>query len=755
MSIYLIIIIILAVLAISDLIVGVSNDAVNFLNSAIGSKVTKVRIILIIASLGVFIGTFFSSGMMEIAKSGIFHPHQFSFSDVMVIFLAVMLTDIILLDIFNTFGLPTSTTVSIVFELLGASLAVALIKINISNGSIAELGNYINTDKALAIISAIFVSVLLAFSIGAIVQYLSRLLFTFNIQRSLKWFGSIWGGIAITGILYYMIIKGAKGASFITADTLSWINDYTGIILLSSFVAITIILQLLYWTIRLNSLKVIVLVGTFALAMAFASNDLVNFIGVPLAGITSYQHFISIPDANAATLPMDVLGQSTQTSNYYLIIAGLVMVLTLWLSKKTRNVINTTVDLGRQSEDGDEKFAPSNVSRAIVRISLAVSSGLHFVLPANMRRNLSRRLEAPELYHKKESKSNDAPAFDLLRASVNLMVSSMLIAFGTSMKLPLSTTYVTFMVAMGTSLSDKAWGRETAVYRVTGVLVVIGGWFLTAIAALLITMLFATILFYGGIWGIIGLVLLVVFLVIKSHLHFKKSESEKVAQSKLMDSVKDNEMKSLVQTCGNSINEILNDVKKIYAETIAALIAEKRKQLKKAVVNVNAHDKQTQYMKSNINRILDKLRSDNIENDYLYVQIVEQLREITHCLKYTTIPSFEHVENNHKGLNSEQKSDLAQLSLSIEKLLDLEYVIILNREFEKYNEFKQMVDVALQGIEEFKKRQIERIKSKKSGTKSSILYLNILSESKNLVLSAASLLKTFQEFSKENNEAGD
>ncbi|MGM0408880.1 MAG: inorganic phosphate transporter, partial [Bacteroidota bacterium] len=446
---YLIIVVILFALAISDLIVGVSNDAVNFLNSAIGSKVAPRYVIMIIASVGIIIGTTFSSGMMEVARKGIFHPDQFYFSEIMIIFLAVMITDILLLDIFNTLALPTSTTVSIVFELLGSAVAVSIVKISRLGESLSEMSNYINSAKALAIISGILLSVVVAFTVGSIIMYITRLFFSFNYKRTFKYFGAIWGGIAITAITYFILIKGAKGTSFLTDATAEWIKTNATLIIFYSFVGWTILLQILYWLVRLDILKLVVLVGTFALAMAFAGNDLVNFIGVPLAGLKSYQAFMADPTTDPNGLLMVALTGKAKANTLLLLIAGMVMVITLWLSKKARRVTETEVNLSRQSS-GNERFGSSMLSRTLVKAALDISNTTDKILPKTTKKFLEKRFD-PSEYQNSLKNQKDAPSFDMVRASVNLTVASVLIAFATSLKLPLSTTYVTFMVAMGTS----------------------------------------------------------------------------------------------------------------------------------------------------------------------------------------------------------------------------------------------------------------------------------------------------------------
>ncbi|MCK4569996.1 MAG: inorganic phosphate transporter, partial [Bacteroidales bacterium] len=495
---YLVLVIVLFGLAISDLIVGVSNDAVNFLNSAIGAKVAPFKIIMVVAALGVLVGATFSGGLMEVARKGIFHPGQFYFSEIMIIFLAVMITDVILLDAFNTFGLPTSTTVSIVFELLGGAVAISLLKIYASSETLADIGNYINSSNALMIIFGILLSVAVAFTIGAIVQYIARLMFTFNYKKNLKYFGALWGGIALTAITYFMLIKGAKGASFMDESVKIMIHDNQWLIAGVSFIFWTILFQVLTMSFKkLDVLKIIVLVGTFALAMAFAGNDLVNFIGVPLAGYESFLDFQANPGADPNGFLMTSLSGKIKTDTSMLLIAGMIMVITLYKSKKARSVVTTSLDLSRQDE-GSERFNSTLFSRILVRQTRAMARGINYMIPDQVIKGIGNRFDFDKVkYDNIKQQKKDATSFDMIRASVNLVVASILIAFGTSLKLPLSTTYVTFMVVMGTSLADGAWGRESAVFRVTGVLSVIGGWFLTALSAFTVAFILAMIIYFG------------------------------------------------------------------------------------------------------------------------------------------------------------------------------------------------------------------------------------------------------------------
>ena len=527
-DVYIVMLVALLALAITDLVVGVSNDAINFLNSAIGSKAVSMRTILIVASIGVAIGAIFSSGLMEVARKGIFLPQQFYFEEIMIIFMAVMITDVLLLDFFNSIGLPTSTTVSIVFELLGAAVSIAVIKIYKDGNDLSLLASYINTSKATEIIIGILMAVVIAFIVGLVVQYISRLIFSFQFERKMKYVGSIFGGASLTAILYFILIKGLKSVPYLSEDTLTYINENTLIIILIGFVFFSIISQLLMSLFKLNILRVIIVIGTFALALAFAGNDLVNFIGVPIAAWQSYNLWETAYQSSG-TLPSEMLmsglSGSVPTPEFLLIIAGGVMVVTLWFSSKAKAVVETGVNLARQG-DGVERFEPNWLSRSIVRYSVMFSGAVSTAMPKAIKNKIDKKFEKPE--HHTRSKRLDAPAFDMVRASVNLVVASILISIGTNLKLPLSTTYVTFMVAMGSSLADRAWDRESAVYRVAGVLNVIGGWFVTALVAFTAAAIFACIIYYGGTIALAILIILAVVLVVRSGIiHSRKSKEEK------------------------------------------------------------------------------------------------------------------------------------------------------------------------------------------------------------------------------------
>ena len=743
MNIYLIFVIVLFILAVSDLIVGISNDAANFINSAVGSRVAPLNVILSIAGLGVLAGATFSSGMMEIARSGIFHPGQFYFSEIMIIFLAVMITDVILLDTFNTYGFPTSTTVSIVFELLGAAVAVSLIKIFSSTDTLADLGNYINSAKALAIISGILLSVVLAFSLGSIVQFLTRLLFSFNYERYMKYFGALWGGIAITAIVYFMLVKGAKGASFMTPQAVEWLHSNTWQLLIYAFIGFTILLQFLMIFLKVNILKIIVLVGTFSLAMAFAGNDLVNFIGVPLAGFESFKVYMSDPSINPDTFKMGFLVEPVKTPTYLLLAAGFIMVLTLFLSKKARTVSQTEISLARQGT-GSERFSSSYLSRSLVRGTVGLSRTLNRILPQPVVLFMERRFDFNS-HQKKKGYHKESPSFDLLRASVNMFVASILIALATSLKLPLSTTYVTFMVAMGTSLADRAWGRESAVYRITGVVSVIGGWFFTAVIAFLASFIVALFLYWGGLVAIFIALALALFFVIRANFVHKKILKKQNKKDDFDDHTSLTG-KNILQKCSSSITDITGSVSKLYFSSILNLIREDRKKMKKVVRSIDELNLRTKELKNNIYPTLRKLEEDFVDTGHFYVQILDYLREIAHCLKYIADPIYEHIDNNHPPLPKEQVKDLHELNEMISAFFEEIQIIFRKQNFKDINKLISQQKTIIDLIAKIKKKQIKLIRDDVVGTRIVMMYLNLLSETKNLVLYALNMVKSHRDF---------
>ncbi len=744
---YLIIVVILFALAISDLIVGVSNDAVNFLNSAFGSKAAPKWLIFLMAGSGVLIGATFSSGMMEVARKGIFHPDMFVFSEIIVIFLAVMITDIILLDMFNTFGMPTSTTVSIVFELLGSAVAVSVVKIKQLGGSMIELSNYINSEKALAIITGILLSVLIAFTIGAIVQYITRLIFSFDYRKNMKYFGSIFGGLSITAITYFILIKGIDGSVFaekqVTADeTLGqWVVNHTGVLLLYSFVAWVVIIQLLKWLFNIKVLKLTVLIGTFALAMAFAGNDLVNFIGVPIAGYHSFEKWMEAGGASPETFSMEMLaGGDVVTPTYMLLIAGLIMISTLIFSKKAQSVVNTSVDLSRQSE-GSERFNSSMIARVIVRNSSRFHKTIKQVFPETMVKKIHARFEPPST---ETTTDPDAPAFDKIRASVNLLVASILIAIGTSLKLPLSTTYVTFMVAMGTSLSDRAWGRDSAVYRISGVFAVIGGWFLTAIIAFSVAAIIAAIISLGGKFMIFVFVAVAIFMVIRTHLLFKKRSKMELMEEDDTISEKD-ETEKVMEKCKKQVVKSIMLANKIYSISIDSFLKEERSQLKESLSQKDNLNKKSKKQKNKVLNTISKIEED-VDSGHFYVQVVDYQRELAHSLNFLVEPLYEHIDNNHKPFIQTQSQELKALEKQINNFFNFALELIKNSNFGQISDLILLRDKILVELEKMEVAQIKRIKAREVNTRNAVLFFNTITETKNMLLHAINLIKAHRDF---------
>lgn len=742
---YLIIVLVLMGLAVLDLVVGVSNDAVNFLNSAIGSKVAPRYIIMIIASIGIVIGATFSSGMMEVARKSIFHPDQFFLPELMMIFLAVMITDVLLLDIFNTFGMPTSTTVSLVFELLGAAVAISLIKISNNGESFANLNNYINSAKALAIISGILISVVVAFLAGSIIQYITRIIFTFQYEKNFKYFGSIWGGIALTAITYFILMKGVEGSPIIKPEVMAYIKSHTTTILMYMFVLWTVIFQICISILKWNTLRFVVLVGTFALALSFAGNDLVNFIGVFMAGLKSYQIHIANPGIPADQLLMTDLTKPVATNIFYLMIAGLIMVITLWLSRKARTVTETEINLSRQ-DTGTERFGSTQLSRSIVRVFRNLSRDTEKILPKRVNRFLESRFTPAKSTGQRMA---DAPSFDLIRASVNLTVASILISSATSLKLPLSTTYVTFMVAMGSSLADKAWGRESAVYRITGVLIVIAGWFFTAFIAFTVSFLIAGILYYGGVFAVVVMILIAVALIIKSYMMHRKKEQQKASDRALEELAMED---SLINKCTKDVNKSLNDILRIYNQTVTGLTLEDRKLLKQLDQDVEDLNIEAKKLKYNVYTVLKELQADAIETGHYYVQVIDYLREIAHSLTFVTGPAFEHIDNNHKGFTKSQNQELIEISNMISKLFELIMVMVKDNDYTAVPDAIKMQQKVLEMLNDARKKQIKRIKQNDAGTRNSILYLAIINETKNIMLHTVNLLKAQRDFILNNVE---
>ncbi len=741
---YIIIVVVLFALAISDLVVGVSNDAVNFLNSAIGSKAAPFRIIMAVAALGIVIGATFSNGMMEVARKSIFHPDKFFFDEIMIIFVAVMLTDIILLDLFNTFGLPTSTTVSIVFELLGSAVAVSVVKITQASESLTTLSEYINSDRALGIISGIFLSIVVAFSAGAIIQWLIRNAFTFDIAKSIRYWGSIWGGIAVSAITFFLLVKGAKNASFMSENMVDWILNNKIRIIIMGFFAGAIGFQFLLLFTKINILKIIVLFGTFALAMAFAGNDLVNFIGVPLAGFESFKAYSSAENVEASSYVMDILKEPVRTPTLFLLAAGMIMAVTLRYSRKARSVTATELNLSNQNE-GSERFESSSFARVIVRYAIDLSVLAKRIVPGKIQRAIGKRFDKTPI-EQKETKQKEIIAFDLVRASVNLVVASILISIGTSLRLPLSTTYVTFMVAMGSSLSDRAWGRESAVYRITGVLTVIGGWFLTAISAFTAAFLVAVLISYGGFFALMGLVALVVFFVIKSHVLHKRRELKSDSDRYFRQHHEVISTENVIDKCGDSITSIMVNVSKLYYLAVIAFVKEKRKDLQGLLKEIKKLNDTTLSLKNNVHRTIKKLREDEVESGHHYVQVIDYLRETSNCLHFAVNPLYKHIDNNHPPLQNNLLEELFEFNEKMSEYFNYAITIVRQGSFEHIPDLESRRNLLIEEINQLRRKQIKSIKKHNSGVKVGLVFLDLMTESKNLLLFTTNVIQANHDF---------
>lgn len=745
-TIYLGIVVFLFVLAIFDLVVGVSNDAVNFLNSAIGAKAASFKTIIFIAGVGVFIGAALSNGMMDIARHGIYQPQHFYFAEIMCIMLAVMLTDVVLLDVFNTMGMPTSTTVSMVFELLGGTFALALIKVYSSEGTLG-LGDLINTDKALSVIMAIFVSVAIAFFFGMLVQWLARVIFTFNYKKKMKYSIGIFGGIAATSIIYFMLIKGLKDSSFMTAEYKNWVHENTLTLVGAFFVFFTILMQILHIC-KVNVFKVVVLLGTFALALAFAGNDLVNFIGVPLAGYSSFMDYTANGQAAGADgfLMTSLLGPA-KTPWYFLFGSGAVMVIALATSKKAHNVIKTSVDLSRQDE-GEENFGSTPIARTLVRFSLTLANGISKITPESTKRWIDSR------FRKDEAIIADGAAFDLVRASVNLVLAGLLIALGTSLKLPLSTTYVTFMVAMGTSLADRAWGRDSAVFRITGVLSVIGGWFITAGAAFTICFFVALVIYYGGTTAIVLLIALAVFMLIRSQVMYKKrKEKEKGSETlkQLLSSTDNNEVLKLLQIhTREELAKVLAFTEENFERTSTSFLHENLRGLRRSMGAVKFEKQLIKQMKRTGTLAMSHLDNNTIlEKGLYYYQGNDFASELVYSVGRLCEPCLEHVDNNFVPLDAVQKGEFADVTEDITYLLQICRNRIENNDYEGMEtDIRKANDLNGQ-LAHLKREELQRIQSHTGSIKVSMVYLTMVQEAQNVVTYASNLLKVSRKFQAE------
>jgi len=738
---YILMLIALAILATVDLVVGVSNDAVNFLNSAIGSKAIAIRNIMIIASIGVFFGAITSSGMMEVARKGIFNPGMFMFQDIMFIFMAVMITDILLLDVFNTLGMPTSTTVSIVFELLGAAVAISLIKISQNDAeSISAIWNYINYEKASLIIFGILLSVVVAFSVGAIVQFVSRLIYSFNFEKRPSYINALFGGFAITAITYFIIIKGMKGTPYYK-DVKFLIEDNTLTIIAGSFLFWTLISQVFIKLFNLNVLKLIIGIGTFSLAMAFSGNDLVNFIGVPIAAWNSYEAW-SVSGVEANAFSMEILAKKVPSNVWLLLIAGGIMVVTLWTSSKARNVIKTGIDLSRQGE-GHEKFQPNPLSRLVVRASMGINSGITYIFPAKTIAFVNSKFQKPVIELTKD-KTYELPAFDMVRASVNLIVAGILISIATSLKLPLSTTYVTFMVAMGTSLADRAWGRESAVYRVAGVINVIGGWFLTAITAFLAAALVAYLISWDMVMIPVLLVLVAFLIGRNTIMHRKKSkevkEQEYIQRADLIT------INGVIEESADHISGVANRVNKLYTNVVDDLSNHDLNKLRKTDKHVGKLNKEIDNLKDGVFYFIKSLDDTSVQASRFYILVLGYLQDVAQSISYISRASFKHVNNNHKNLKKGQLKDLKEIDNQLTELLGKVSSVFELRAFDDLEEILIEKQDLLKDVSDSIEKQVTRIRIEESSPKNTTLYFSILLETQDLITALMSLLQTYEEF---------
>lgn len=731
-TIYLGIVIFLFMLAVFDLLVGVSNDAVNFMNSAVGAKVANFKTIVIVAAIGVFAGAVLSNGMMDIARHGIFQPVNFSFYEIMCILLAVMVTDVVLLDVFNTLGLPTSTTVSMVFELLGGTFILAILKIVGDETGLLTLGDMMNTEKALSVIMGISLSVAIAFIAGTFVQYISRLIFSFNYKKNLSWTIGIFGSIAVTSLSYFMLIKGLKSAPFMTPESLAWISENTTLLVVGCFITFTLLMQILHWC-RVNVFKIIVLLGTFSLALAFAGNDLVNFIGVPLAGFSAYTDYVA--NSNGVGIHdfmMTSLMSSAKTPAIFLFASGLVMVYALATSKKAKNVIKTSVDLARQ-EEGDEMFGSSALARTIVRRANNINDFLKRVIPAGMRRWIDSR------FNKDEVILENGAAFDLVRAAVNLVLSGLLIIIGTTMKLPLSTTYVTFIVAMGTSLADRAWSRESAVYRITGMLSVIGGWFITAFVAFTICALVTFIMFYTSFVGMFIFIVVAVVLLVRSNIKYSKKEKAEQQDDifkRMMASKDKNEILALLrQHVKETLTSYITFSEDTYVKVTDGFIHEDLKSLRKAM---NATDDQKKMLKKRRRKELLGLRripiTIAIEKNTWFHLGSNSCEEMLYCLKRICEPCKEHVDNNFNPISKDCVTEFLPVREELCRLMERTRTAIENNNYEEADDILAKGDALKNSISSLRKQMMNRMQEADNASlKASMVYLNILQESQELV----------------------
>ena len=729
-------------LAIFDMFVGVSNDAVNFLSSAVGSKAARFKTVLIIAAVGILVGTATSSGMMDIARHGILQPQNFTYAEVMCVFLAVVCTDVMILDIFNSLGLPTSTTVSMVFELFGGATAMAVIKM-MNDGGMYSYADYINTEKVLSVIMAIFVSVAIAFVVGLVVMWLSRIVFTFHYERHKKWTIGIFGGISITSISYFLITKGFGQASFMTPDVKAWISLHSGHILISFLVFFTILTQILSW-LKVNIFKIVVLFGTFSLAMAFAGNDLVNFIGVSLAGLSSTQDYMANGQGQYDTFMMTSLCESARMPIYYLVGAGVVMIISLFISKKARKVINTSISLSKQNE-GDEIFSSSRIARRLVRMVGGSTEVALNLVPIGIKRWVNSRF-AP-----REDGATSDLAFDLVRASVNLVLAGLLIVIGTTLKLPLSTTYVAFMVGMRSALADRAWGRESAVYRITGVISVIGGWFITAGAAFLTCFLITNLMHFGGPIVMAACVVIILVILVKNNLKHKKADENSETDelfSQISESQSEEEVRTLLHRhIRLTHGSILEYTQNCFFQITDGLLNENIRELRKASNSIN--DEKSTWLKARQKEIVG-MRKINIDeavqkNTWFHLA-ANSLTQIFYCLKRISDPCLEHVDNYFNPLPDEYKKQYLPIRDEVVEMFAKAYEIVHEEEYNQIDALLTEGNSLKSRLSEMRSEEQNNFSREGTNIRLHFLYLNTLQETQELVSSLRHLLRATKRF---------
>ena len=728
------IVVIMGLLAVMGIVVGVANDAVNFLNSALGSKAAPRRVILWIAAAGILVGTLTSSGMMEVARSGVFYPGQFTFTEIMMLFLGMMLGNVLLLDLYNTLGLPTSTTVSMVFGLLGAAVAAGLFHIwGTPGASVSEISQYINTGKAMVIIAAILLSVALAFAAGSLFMYISRLIFSFRYAPVFRRWGAVWCGISLAGILYFALFKGLKGSGLIPTSVSEYVGGHVLLTLLVFWVAASVLLWC-FQRMRFNIMRITILAGTFSLALAFAGNDLVNFIGVPLA---SYDAWQIAREAGSESIMMGELANPARANFLLLLASGLVMVLTLFFSKKSQHVTETELSLASQHE-GDERFGSTLVSRSLVRASLVLNTMWTGLIPNRVQKVIDRR------FTPLPAEERSSAPYDMIRAVVNLTAASILIAIGTSYQLPLSTTYVVFMVAMGSSLADRTWGRESAVYRITGVMAVISGWFVTALGGFLIALCVTLLLLWGGWIAVAALTLVCIWLLVRSHRTADDGKSPGTEQLPLAKAETPDEV---LCVCIGEVCTTMEHVTRIYNRTLVAVFKENRKVLKEMVQASDKLFEEARDRKYGIMPMLRKLQACDIDTGHFYVQVTDYLSEVTKALIHITRPAYEHIDNNHEGLTKEQIVDLMRINDQVEAIFDKINDMLRTKEFSELDTVLVMRDELFDTIVEAIKSQLRRINGDAPvSTRASVLYLTLLNETKTMILQARNLLKSQRYF---------